>query len=307
LPALLPWSFALGQALLVASLQDCPAPALVDARVREILGLGAEAVLDEHASIEREGAAIRVTFRGKDEQMLGDRVLQADGSCAELAGAVAVVLASWLSDVHPEYVGAMPRVEPALAAPSPPAAIADGPTPATNADKSPATRRHGLLGVALGADLSRAAPVPLAALSFRYMPAGFGLGAAVSATVIGERNVELSTGSVRYFRWPLLVGPALRVPLGAAKLDLHAGAALGWLHVEGVDFSPPVSHDVFLGGGFLATRVSLGSSSFVPFAELSGVLWRATEAFVRRGPDEPTVSLPSLELYATLGGTWRAW
>src|SRR5882724_6003193 len=113
-PLLLWWPLVFGQTLLAPSTQDCPAPAAVEARVRQILGLSTSAKLAEQASVERTDAALHVTLRSEDGRVLGERSLPADGSCSELVGVVAVVLAAWLSDVHPEFVGALP------AAPSPP-------------------------------------------------------------------------------------------------------------------------------------------------------------------------------------------
>src|SRR5262249_16055347 len=62
--------------------------------------------------------------------------------CEDLAQAIAVVLATWISDVHPEYVGALPEPEKPLAPPatSPPspaaAAEAKGAAPTTD-DRTP--------------------------------------------------------------------------------------------------------------------------------------------------------------------------
>jgi hypothetical protein len=303
LAAVIPWFWALGHSLVVASVQDCPAPALVDAQVREILGLAAEDPLEERATLAREGNGLRVIVRGKDERVIGERLLQAEGTCDELAGAVAVVMAAWISDVHPEYVGTLPE-NPAPSV-TPPLLLTDAvkPAPAPRAERS----HHGLLGVALGADLSGATAAPLAALSWRLMARRFGVGLGATATFIAPRTAQLSPGSVRYFRWPLLLGPTLRLPFAVPVLELQAGAALAWLRLEGVDFSPPQAHDDFAGGGFLSLRAAMGAGSFVPFAELSGVAWRSTEAFVRHGSERPSVSLPGFELYGALGATWRAW
>ena len=299
-PVLLFWSFVLGQNLLVTSAQECPAPAAIDARVREILGLGANDVLDERATVDRDGSSLRVTMRGKDNRVLGDRVLRADGSCSELAGVVAVVLSAWLSDVHPEFVASLPespRQPSPTRTPGPPAETS-APIPAS---------REGALGAAFGVGLSADAPAILGSLGIRWMPVTSGLGAAAAVTLMAPRTQDLSAGSVRYWRWPLVIGPAYRVPLASAKWDLQAGAALAWLHVEGRGFATQSTDNAFLGGGFVSTRISTGSDGFVPFAEVTGVLWRSAEAFVQRSAAQSAVGLPSLELYLAVGGSFRAW
>jgi hypothetical protein len=301
------WSLALGQSLLVASPQDCPAAAVVDARVREILGLSADDALAESATIAREGSSLRVTVRGTDERVLGERLLQADGNCAELAGTVAVVVATWISDVHPEYVGSLP-VEPSPVLPEPtPPHPKDAGIDARQVPPAASPPRQLLFGVALGAQLSAASATPFGALGVRFVPRRSGFGLAAAAAVTGARRVALSSGSLRYFRWPLTLGPVFRAPLAGAELDLHAGAALSWLRLEGVDFSPSATRNALAAGGFAAARVSFGSGAFVPFGELSGVLWQRSEAFVQRGPEQPAIALPLVELYAAFGGAWRAW
>jgi hypothetical protein len=303
LTALVFWSFLLSQSGLVVSPQDCPAAATVDARVRDILGLSAEARLDERATIAREGASLRVTVRSSDDRVLGDRLLQADGDCNELAGAVAVVMAAYISDVHPEYLASLP----ANAAPVPLSPHLNRDAGAAPVPRGVDSLRHFRLGLALGAEFSGAGAVPSGALGAAWLPAHSGFGFAASATINGARQTQLSNGTLRYFRWPLTLGPAFRVPASGVELDLQAGPAVAWLHLEGVDFSPSASKDTFGIGGFAAARVSASSGAFAPFAELKAIGWQHTEAFVRRGPDQPTVSLPSVEFYAALGASWRAW
>jgi hypothetical protein len=126
--------------------------------------------------------------------------------------------------------------------------------------------------------------------------------------VTAWRRQPLSSGSVRYLRWPLLLGPAFRVPLAAAsKLDLHAGAAVAWLHLSGSGFADSSDRDAVVGGGFVSTRFSLASKGFEPFAELSCALFPATRAFVVRGPEQIAVDLPHVELYVALGASLRVW
>ncbi|HKQ68999.1 MAG TPA: hypothetical protein VJT73_06660, partial [Polyangiaceae bacterium] len=193
-PILLLSPLVLGQ--LVASAHGCPAASAIDARVREILGIRQNA-LEERAVVGREGATLRVTLRDKDDRVLGDRWVHAEGSCDELAGVAAVVLAAWLSDVHPEYLGSLPAPAAPVSLPSTPERAA------VEASAEQPSPRRWLLGAALGADLSAASPAPLAALGVRWIPTGSGWGAAIGATIIGARSEELSAGSVRYWRWPL--------------------------------------------------------------------------------------------------------
>jgi hypothetical protein len=176
--------------------------------------------------------------------------------------------------------------------------------PAPASGSSGAARRFDV-GAALGVDFSSDGAVPLGAVGARWLPARWGLGAGLSAVISGARNVELSNGSVRYLRWPVLLGPALRLPLGSAALDVHAGATLAWLRVEGIDFDGENRHDDFAAGGFVALRLALGSGALRPFAELSGALWAPAEAFVHHGDTELSIDLPQLQFYAVFGAAWQ--
>jgi hypothetical protein len=136
------------------------------------------------------------------------------------------------------------------------------------------------------------------------MPERSGLGAALAATVMTARTEELSQGSVRYWRWPLVLGPALRAPVGGGHLDFHAGGALGWVHAQGRDFEPPETRNVLRGGGLFSVRGAYGSSRWLGFLEVSGLVWGKTELFVQRGDQQPSISLPTLEVLAAGGLTF---
>jgi hypothetical protein len=267
--------------------------------VRRILGLGALDTLDEQAAVEREESSLHVTLRSKDGRVLGDRLLRAEGSCDELAGAVAVVLAAWLSDVHPEFVGTLPESAP-KPAPLPPA-----PAPRAKAPSEPWL--HGSFGAAIGADFSRESLTYLGTLGARFVLTRSGFGAAITATFVGARTQPLSSGNVRYFRWPLLLGPLYRVPLAASNLDLQAGVAVSWLHLAGSGFADSSTRNAFAGGGFVSTRVSLAATGVEPFLELTGLFFPPTRAFVQHGSERILVNLPDFELYAALGAALRAW
>jgi hypothetical protein len=276
----------------------------------------------------REGAALRVTLRAADAHVLGERLLPAEGSCDEQAAAVAVLLSAWLSDVHPEYVGALPEpATPVLASPapetespssaSPPAPAVAPPAALPPRDSGaaaispkpdrPTPRRSLELSVAAGGVLSSASPAPFGTLGVRYLPESTGLGAALGATFSTPRRTELSPGSVSYFRWPLVVGPALRASLGSTRLDVTAGPAGAWFHLSGVNFHDSRTYDVVVWGGALAARWALPQGRIAPFIEVSGMAFARARAVVHFGTEEKAVELPNLELYASLGGSFRAW
>jgi len=185
-------------------------------------GAGAQDV----AKVERSGGRLRVELVDATTAVLAERVLDGHGSCAELAELAAIVIASWESDVHPEFV--RPHAEPPAA--PPPAARAPG----------------AAYDVSLGASLSQAGKLAAGgSLGAAWFPRGEGLG--LSFVVAGEtaRTLEVGDGQARWRRWTGNPEIAWRWRRGGLVVDGHAGLALGWLATNGVDFSENKSNASF--------------------------------------------------------------
>jgi hypothetical protein len=323
-PFSLLWPIVVGQLAFVAGGDEqCPRPAAVEARVRVILGMKSADTLEERATLLREGGELKVVVTRADGSVLGERVLSAAATCEDLEALASVVLASWISDVHPEFVAALPPpppqaemptdADPASAPPSappiaPPAERSTATTvlqpQASDEPRQPAQRWRWELGASAGARFSGAGLAVLGSLGVRWMPERSGLGAALTAHVMTPKTEPLSMGSVRHWRWPLVAGPAFRLPLGVGQMDLHAGLALGWLHAAGRDFEPSATRDVPRGGGLLGLRGQYPDRRWRGFVDLSGVVWGKSEIFVDRAGRQPSIPLPMLELYVTLGMAW---
>lgn len=325
MPLSLLWPIVAGQLAFVdGSHEQCPRPAAVEERVRAILGMKSADTLEERAKLLREGDELKIVVTRADGSVLGERVLSAAASCDDLETLASVVLASWISDVHPEFVAALPpppsRAEmpsdtdtvpaPETAVPvTPPAPPATATTvpPGSAGERpvAPAQRWRWELGAAAGADFSRARVTALGSLGVRWIPERSGFGAALTGHVMTPTTEPLSMGSVRYWRWPLVAGPALRLPLGSGRIDVHAGLAVGWLHAVGRNFEPSVTRDVLRGGGLLGLRGLCCGQRLRGFVDLSGVAWGKSEIFVDRADRQPSsIALPMLELYLTAGITW---
>jgi hypothetical protein len=294
--------------LAIVSDASCPAPAAVGTLLREILGLSSTEHVDEVAHLVHEDGLLRVSLRAADSRVLGERRLPGDGSCEELARAAAVVLASWLTDAHPELVPALPM--PPLAERAPSVARAEPAVSAAPPAPSGAVSSRGEL-VPRGGFRTRAAlvlglgfaPTPLALVGgagVALVPPGSGLGAALHAGFSTWRSVDVDGGRAVYRRWPLGAGAVLRFAGASLSGEVEGGAAIGWLTLEGRSFG--VSHDASDAtfGPFLTAR-AIGSGRLVaPLVELSGLYWaRATRVY--GDPARPSRALPSLELSLSLG------
>jgi hypothetical protein len=183
-----------------------------------------------------------------------ERQLDAQGSCAELAGALALKIAVWHAQEHAE----LPR--PAALSPPPPRVFA-------------IEARTQLLASFSGGDVAPGAL--LAAVLWRRR-----WGLALSATGTTLREQPLGRGTAAWTRGALALGPARRLLAGPVALDLSAEALLGLTVGRGsgyVSDQSPTGWTLGGGAGLVLSRawgpfqVSLGSS---------GALWRAQDLVV---------------------------
>jgi hypothetical protein len=261
---LFPVAFALTN--LVAG-ETCPAALDVDQRVRAILHLSAEQELAEGFIVERREAGLFVELRSADSTVIGQRTLPTTGSCDELAQAAAVVLSAWLSDVHPDFAGALPAPEPHEAEPEPvpipapasppvakPRIPASSPRAATPV--SLALPHHWELSLGLGATAADGKLALAGMASLGYMPLDDGLGFSALLLADGPRREPLGAGSVAWRRWPFGLGASFRVTSSSLLGDLTVGPALAWLHLSGSDFSPNRTKQGVTWASFAQLRVA---------------------------------------------------
>ncbi len=179
-----------------------------------------DAARPDLARVERRARGLRVELRQAQGTVIAGAVLDRDGILLELAELAAVVIASWESDVHPEFV--RPHAEP-------------GPAPAA---VMPAARlaRPMAYDAALGASLSHAGSFAAGGvLALTWIPRGTGPGVRLLAAVDAERTLDLGVGRARWRRWTGSAEFGWR--LSRIPLDFHGGLVLGWLTAGGVDFS----------------------------------------------------------------------
>lgn len=292
--------------------ETCPAPVDVEARVRTILHLPVEQELSEGFVVERHESGLYVELRSADNAVIGQRTLPVEGTCDELAQAAAVVLSAWLSDVHPDFAGALPpAVEPAVE-PAPPPVPVPEPTPAPvlrsrTAPPPPAAPppppRRLQLGLGVGADLAGESLALAGVLVAAYLPARQGLGLSGFAAVTWPREEPLGPGTVAWRRWPAGVGPSLRGAMSSLSWDVSAGPAIGWMHFSGTKFERSSQKNGFAGGGFLDLRIASRGRHLGVFALLNAQLFPEKYGASASGADGPwAITLPRFSLGLAAGG-----
>jgi len=83
---------------------DCPAGPEVELTLARLLPPPSGIVRPNRAHVWKQDGLLQIELVNPDGAVVGRRSLEARGSCAEMADMVAVVIASWESDVHPAFV-----------------------------------------------------------------------------------------------------------------------------------------------------------------------------------------------------------
>lgn len=305
---LLPVAFAFTS--LVAG-ETCPAAPDVERRVRATLHLSPEQELSEGFIVERREAGLVVELRSADSTVIGQRTLPTNGSCDELAQAAAVVLSAWLTDVHPDFAGALPtpappqgtqestpepEPEPKPRPPAPPpASVSVAPA---RAPVLATVRRHFELGAGLGVQLAAKKSAFSGLASVAYMPERQGLGVSGLVLGVGARREPLAGGYVDWRRWPVAVGPSVRLGSATWTADLTLGPALAWLRLSGDGFSPNRTRDGATWAGFAHLRVATHGKIAI-FASALTEYYAPSQAFVG-SEDYP---LPRLSVTLCVGAS----
>jgi len=248
--------------------ESCPSPLEVEARVRGILHVPAEREMGESFLIERHEAGLYVELRGTDSVLIGQRTLAyaPAQTCEDMAQAAAVVLAAWLTHVHPDFAGELPEPElppkpqspPEI--PKPPEAPKPSPTsevrapPPRSAPRAPYALD---LALAVGSDYTARQFVLAGYGAVALVPKSGGIGLGLSVIPTTARSQGLAPGSFHWSRSALVVGPVAR--LGALGLiwDASGGPALGWLRFAGGAFEHKYQPGGVTWGGLLSLRASL--------------------------------------------------
>jgi hypothetical protein len=254
----------------VESTVDCPSAAEVEARLPP---LAAPAGAPDRALVGSAGGKLTLTLLRADGSAVVDRQLDAQGSCAELAHALALMIAVWHAQEHAE----LPR--PAALAPPPPRTL------------SLEARTH-LLASLSGGEVS-----PGALLSAALWRRRWGLALSVSGTTLREQ--PLGRGTAAWTRGALGLGPARRLVTSPVALDLSVEALLGLTLGRGSGYASNDTPTAWTVGGGASLFLSRAWGPFLLSFGTSGALWRAQDLLVDVAGDRRR--LPGAEARAGAG------
>jgi hypothetical protein len=125
------------------------------------------------------------------------------------------------------------------------------------------------LALGLGGDLASGAlsPALLLGASYGAELTGFALSARALLTL--PRDEPLDPGQVGWRRWPLGIGPTVRLASSSVAFAFSAGPAAAWLHLGGDSYDHVSDQDGLVWGGFGEVLVSGRGYPFTPFGALN--------------------------------------
>jgi hypothetical protein len=296
----------------------CPAPANVEAQLAALAGGGASQLSPDPTATERHHAeltcpgdgSVDVVLRRANGERIADRELAAQGSCGDLASAIAVIIGAWEADLDPRVDASIALPAPPVAAPAPPpqppAVLADREEPRTPIQASvPPAPPRGLrfsVGVGLLASLTGGRVTPGATVEGDVLPAGghLGVAGAVTATTARDSSVGTLSDAAQWSRVTLGLGPDARFTLAATRIDLQAQAIAAVLTIGGHGVPSPSSGSSPQFGGAAAVRTA--------WAWGTSAVWVGTQVLIFPGDDRLVVKglpdqghLPHIELQLASG------
>ena len=293
----------------------CPAPSDVEARLGALIPQVEEREPQHRAVLEHSAAGLQVDLRRDDGERLAQRVLDARGSCADLAAATAVVIAAWEARLNPEIAARMKLPGGDKPAPVPKPELTAVP-PLPPPPPPPHVGIEGGIGVL--ASMAGSDIAPGLTLQGVLMSPGDRFGATMALSGSGRRDQVLDNANgatAGWMRGVVALGPDVRLH-GSSQLvfDLHVDALLGLLRVEGASGTSgtdplatwssqsDISAQVGAGAG---VRVMRAWGSLGVWIGLGARAWPGHQRLAVEGEPQATGEVPRYDGELALGVSWR--
>ena len=262
----------------------CPTPSQVAEELRRLLPGDAAAAEPDRARVESQGGALQVSLSSAGRRV-GTRRLAEGGSCEDLAGAAAVVIATWEAELRPGRLS-LPNLRP----PAPPAAHAR-------------TSLAWELGAALVGSLDEGAhPTGGGAVDVTLGPGGGRFAGRIGLVGLAPRRAPLGSGSVEWARPALSVGARFRLGGARVRVDLHLELLAALLIVGGSGYESSRREVDFDPGCGAGVRVSLRLGRVAPFVGVGVAGWlRRQTARISGIEPSASVDLPRFEALLSTG------
>jgi hypothetical protein len=262
----------LAGAVQVVSTTPCPTAAAVEARLPALAPTPSGA--PDRALIRGSEGKVTLTLVRADGTAVVERQIEAPGSCPDLAGAAALIIAVWQAQEHPDL---------------PPA-----PTLVSHPARLTVEAKTDLFASLAGAEVS-----PGATLTAVLWRRRWGLALSLSGTA--QHEGALGAGRATWTRGALGLGVARRLVAGWARLDLHVEALLGLTVARGSGYQSDAAPVGSTFGGGAGMTVSHVWGRLLVSAGASGARWLAQDLAVSVSGDRRALPVTEARAGAGLG------
>jgi hypothetical protein len=258
----------------------CPSPSDVERKLAPLLAPGFEARTADVVTVE-EGAdgTVTILLDGADGGAIAHRLLPLAPSCAEQGERVAVALATWEAQLHPEIA-----LRLAALAPTPEALAAAGPGPAAVVRASPppaAANRVASVGVATLADWQASSLAPGARIDLTLGPAARDWRARLGVVGVGRHAETVAPGEGRWWRAYLTLGADASLALpGRWAAVFGVAAAGGVVSISGAGYpNNRTAYSIDLGAELLS-RLEWRRGRLRPWVGVALAAWARRQDLV---------------------------
>jgi len=284
---------------------SCPTAGEIEEKLIPLLPPGFVIDSGDRAVIAEDADGLTVSLARPDGKTAARRHLPRSGTCTEQAETVAVTLAVWEAQIHPEISLRLER-------------LARAPASAPRAADREVTLVRSAAPVAARALL----PAVGAGIVGSWQPDSVAPGGRLDATLgasdrrlrlrlslagLGHHTLKVAPGEANWWRGYVVLGGDYVVPVGGRwRLALGAGGVLGLLTAGGSGFSTDrTTRSVDLGAEVML-RVELALGSFRPWLGAALLTWLRRQTVEVTG-EVASAALPRLEPFIALGADfcWR--
>ncbi|HEY7374596.1 MAG TPA: hypothetical protein VIF57_20705 [Polyangia bacterium] len=301
-------------ALQIEGAGGCPAAAEVEGKLVPLLAPGSASVSTDRAIITEDGDGLSISLARPDGMTVARRRLPRARTCAEQAETVAVTLAVWEAQIHPEISLRLDRLADQQPAPAPNPAAAAAPPPvdrekivARSSERPPAREILAAVGVAAAGGWQPDSVAPGGRIDATLGAAGRGWRARLSLAALGRHTVRLPPGEATWWRGYVAPGADYQLPIGRRwQLSLGAGAVLGVMTAQGSGFSVDRSSRSIDLGVETMLQIALRPGTVRPWLGVGLLTWLRRQTLDVGGQAASTV-LSRVEPMLALGADfcWR--
>jgi hypothetical protein len=257
---------------------DCPAGPDVARKLAPLLDAGSAAVASDVATIERTADGLLVSLNDGAGHSIGQRRFPRAATCGDAAETVAVTLAIWEAQLHPEITLRLDRLSPSV--PPLPAVVARVP-----AQTGPPRDRAAIhLGVAAAGDWQPGSWAPAGRLELAVGRAGGRWRAHFAALGFGRHTLDVAPGQAIWWRAALSLGADLVAARSARwALVLGGGGLVGVASISGRGYTVDRTSRSVDTGGELGVRSEWGSGLLRPWVGVSVAAWLRQQTLELQG------------------------